>query len=151
LKGFFQGFLEFIYDTLLWFVGVIETVFEYLGDLLSGLWDLISETVLSLFDTVLEWIWYIGEWLWELMLSAFDWAVGLGLEFIQWILDKFPQLQLPAGFDEGVNHFIRFGMLLNEVIPVRETFMLFAIYIAILLIMVIFRAIKTLISFIPFV
>jgi hypothetical protein len=68
---------------------------------------------------------------------------------LEWLFGTLlPEISMPSGFDQGVNYFIQFGMLLNEVLPIREALSLFALYVTIYLIVGTFRFVK---SFIPFI
>jgi hypothetical protein len=149
LKEAFQSILYIFGAIWEWFKSAIETCYEYITESLESLWELFSDTLLSLWETCLEWVWYCGEWLWEFLLSFFDWGISMGLEFFKWVIDQLPEIELPDGFNQGLSYFIDYGMVFNEILPIKETFALFAIYVTILLVLIIFRTIKTLIHFIP--
>ena len=54
------------------------------------------------------------------------------VEMLEWFFDTLlPKMDMPEGFDQGVTSFIQFGMLLNEVLPIREAFSFFALYLTI--------------------
>jgi hypothetical protein len=45
---------------------------------------------------------------------------------------------MPDGFDQGVTYFVQFGVLMNEILPLREALSLFALYVAIVIVVGIF-------------
>jgi hypothetical protein len=139
LKGFFQGCLYYFFETLDWLAECLADWYEYLSDLVTDFWDLFSETVTTFCEWCLEWVWYIGEWLWELLLSCGDELIALLVEMIGWLFDTLlPKIDMPEGFEQGVTYFIQYGMLMNELLPIREAFSLFALYVAIVIVVGIF-------------
>jgi hypothetical protein len=64
------------------------------------------------------------------------------------VLDKFPEISLPSGFEEGLPKLIEYGMILNKIIPIKEALAQLSLYVTILLVLTIYRFVK---SWIPFV
>ncbi|MDR0870482.1 MAG: hypothetical protein LBN39_06780 [Planctomycetaceae bacterium] len=70
------------------------------------------------------------------------------VEMFEWLLDKLPPIDLPAGFEEELSQLISFGMILDRIIPIHEALGLLALYILILVCLTLYRFVK---SWIPFV
>jgi phage-related protein len=151
LKGAFQSILDFFADIWDWILETVTNTYEFFSELVTSVWETIIETIELGCEWFLDLLWYIGEWLWELLLSCCDSIVQLLFEIFKWFFDKLPAINLPSGFEDGVTYLIQFGMILNEILPIREALSLFALYIAIFVALIIYRTVKTIISFIPFV
>jgi hypothetical protein len=144
LKGFFQLWLNYFSETLDWLSDCIYDFYEWFLELVTDIWRLVSDTVTELSEWFLDWIWFIGEWLWEFVLSCGDGLIGLCIDMLFWLFDTLlPNIQMPQGFETGLTYFIQFGMLLNEILPIREALSLFALYVTIRVSVGIYYYVKT--------
>jgi hypothetical protein len=143
-KNYIQEWLDYCYDILEWFGDCLYGFYEWFIELVTEIWELISETVTNIWDSSLDLLWYIGEWLWEFVLSCGDSLVNLCIDMLIWLFDTLlPEFDMPSGFEQGVTYFIQFGMLLNEVLPIREALSLFALYVTIRVVVGVFYFVKT--------
>ena len=135
LKNFFQAWLNYFGETLEWVGDCLYDFYEYLSDTVTYLWDLVTKTVETCWEALQDLFWYIGKWLWEFFLGIGDSLIGLLVEMLEWFFDTLlPKMDMPEGFDQGVTSFIQFGMLMNDILPLRESLSLFALYIAIVVV-----------------
>jgi hypothetical protein len=140
LRQSFQAILDFFANIWDWLVENVTRTYEFFADLVLSVWDIFVETVELISKWFLDLLWYIGEWHWELLLSVGDSLIGWVVEMISWLFETLlPEITLPQGFDQGLVYFIQYGMLLNELLPIREALSLFAIYVAILVVAGIFH------------
>jgi hypothetical protein len=144
LRQAFQAILDFFANIWDWFVENVTRTYEFFADLVSSVWDTFVETLELVWESGLEILWYIGEWLFEFVLSCGDSLVSTCIEMVLWLFDKvLPAIDMPQGFDQGVTYFIQFGVLLNEILPIRESLSLFALYITIRVGLGVFRFVKS--------
>jgi hypothetical protein len=144
LQGWLQGFLDYVYDILGWLGDCLYDTYEFFVDIVTNLWDLVCKTFEALWGALQDLLWYIGEWLFEFVLACGDSLVGLCIDMVLWLFDKvLPAIDMPQGFEQGVTNFIQFGMLLNEILPIRESLSLFALYITIRVGLGVFRFVKS--------
>jgi phage-related protein len=144
LRQAFQTVLDFFANIWDWLVENVTRTYEFFADLVSSVWDTFVETLELVWESGLEILWYIGEWLFEFVLACGDSLVGLCIDMVLWLFDKvLPAIDMPQGFEQGVTYFIQFGMLLNEILPIRESLSLFALYITIRVGLGVFRFVKS--------
>lgn len=135
-------FTEFISNIWNWFKSTLEDWYIWFWETI----DWLVNWAVDLWETFWEWIWYIGKWLLDWFFTLLDWMVGLGMDTILWVMDRFPEIKLPGGFEDGIRYFVQYGMILDDFIPFTETLSLFALYMTIYSIVIVYRIVK---SFIP--
>lgn len=132
-----------------WFVELFYSGLEFVGAVLSNLWTVISGTALNFFAALSEWYLYylkrVALWCW----SSADWWIGVAYDFFLWLLDQLPEIDLPGGFEQGLELTLTYGMKLNEFVPISETFTLLALYVQLVVALIIYRQVRKLLPFLP--
>jgi hypothetical protein len=145
LRNFFSLVLEFFSNIWYWIFEVIERSYEFFEMLFESLWDAVVGAVELYCQWFQDLLSYIGSSLWEILLQLGDGLVGMCVDMLLWMFDMlFSDFQMPTGFEQGVTYLIKFGMLLNEILPIREAFSLFAIYVMIRIVVGVNRYIRRL-------
>jgi hypothetical protein len=108
-------------------------VWEGFKEFVKVIWDWTRDTIQEIWDKYWEWVWWIGEWFWDTFQDFLDWSIGIPYDIFVWLLGKFPTINLPGGWENGMTVFIRFGRLLDQIFPVSELFVLVSLYVTILL------------------
>ncbi len=161
LKRMFEWLLEFCK----WIQDAVVDFFERFGDFwtlisetISGWYEWIVDTVVFAFTSVWEWIqntwtlfweWVesVGSFLYEFLFTLLDWLVAIPYDIFMWFMDNaMPTLSLPTEWGTAVSRFIEYGMYFDTLFPFKEILGLFAIYVALLCVVIVYRIVK---SFIP--
>jgi hypothetical protein len=144
----FNSWADWFYSIVEWCGECLLDFYEWLEDLYEHFWDLAASTIVSYCEWLLESWWNWNKWVWEISWRLVDDVVSIGLEMLTWLLDKMPSVDIPEGFNQGVTYFVQFGMLLNEILPIRESLMLLELYIMIIICFTIYRYIKRYLFFV---
>jgi hypothetical protein len=143
LRSAFQIVFNFFSDIWLWLKNTVAQIYEFFVWLVTSIWESVTSTIEQIWDLLQDFISYLGHLLWETFLSCGDFLVGFGLDMLMWFFDTLlPDINMPSGFDQGVTYFIQFGMLLNEILPIREALAFFALFITIYIIVGVYRMVR---------
>ena len=68
--------------------------------------------------------------------------IGLAYDGFLWLLQQMPGIVLPSGWEGGVNYFVHFGKLLDDVFPAHELFALIVLWFSVKLFVGIYRFVR---------
>ena len=146
LKEYIEAIVSAIKASVDWVIEKIHEFIGAIGDILKSIWQGIQD----IFQVVLDCVWWIGHWLWDLCFAFLYWCLGLIFSFLVWVIDQFPAIDLPQGFSGGLLEFVRFGKLLDSVLPVTELLSLIVLYVTIYVFLVLVKYIwRFIIAVIP--
>lgn len=144
----FKSLLQLIADVWNWVFETFIIFTDWLADTYEAFLEWFLSTIESLWETICEYVDYIGETLFEFLLTMMDWAIGVVVTTFEWVIDQIPKIELPKGFEDGMQYFIQYGMMLDSIAPFSETLAWFVTYVTILTVVAAYRIVK---SYIPFI
>lgn len=133
-----QLFLD-IWD---WFKSIYERFTEWIGDWFRWLWDMFEWSFEGFCSWLLDWFWWYLKYSFDLAVSYADWLVETSHEILFWILDMLPPIELPEGFEKGLEYFVSYGMILNKVLPIKEMLMFLELWCTIFITMIVHNFVK---------
>jgi phage-related protein len=149
LRDIFEKSYKFIVDFFQWVFGendefggelwkMFQDFLTWIGDFFVGLWERAQSFT---FDNAL--------WLYEWGIGILDRMVGYFVGLIQTIFDVTGiKIDLPAGAVDAVAQFINWGMLFNQILPIKELFQLLGIYLLCVVMLSLVRFIRSMIPFV---
>lgn len=146
IAEFFTGIIQLLGQILNWFKDTMTSWYLWAVDSFTKMMEWLGETFEKFWETLVEFVEWVGRSLFDFLIDMLDWFIGLMLTFIEWLIDQLPEIEMPAGFDEGMNWFLEMGMAFNTILPVSETLQWLAVYLSVVLTVTVYRIIK---SFIP--
>jgi len=151
IRSSFNGIIQFFVGIWDWFVLTCDLYFVFLKENYEATYEVITSSIRTTAEWVVEQVKFLGKWGMEQILYWADCALKAFVRFIEWLLEQFPEMQLPPDFQEGLGWLIKFGMFLDTVLPVRETLGLIVLYLTIVIFIGICRLIYKAFQLIPFV
>ncbi len=122
------------FDASLAYIG---TLFEWLGDTLSGIFEALIERAELGWKIFLEWFW-----------SVADWLIGTVYDAFEFVMDQLPEIDFPEGFVTALTTIIDVVRTLNRFVPVLESTIMFTLYQTCVLGIIVYRHVK---SWVPMV
>jgi hypothetical protein len=142
VSPFFKGVFHFFSEIWDWFKRVIESCYEWIIVVLDG-YGLYFDRLYEYFcNWVLELIWWWIEYSIEEGLQYADWTVGTGKRIFELIISYLPEIALPQGFDAGLQYFVAYGILLNELLPFEEMLWMIQLYFSVYLAIIVHSHVK---------
>lgn len=142
LRVVLDGFIETVSKIWEWLKDSVEGWYVWAGDMVTEFWDLLGKAIEKFQDWILEWVWYFIEYNIELGYSYMDWCVGTGKTIFEKVLDFLPAIELPEGFEQGLQYFMAYGLILDKFLPLTELFYLINLYLTIFLALIIHNHVK---------
>ena len=148
LKKQVDDIVTLLGDTWQWLKDEVEEWYMWIGDQIWRTCEWLWDALMSIWDKAVEWLFWVGETLFNFLIDFLDWMIGVVISFVEWLIEQIPEIELPNGFDDGMNFMLEMGTALNGIFPVKETLAWLVLYITIVLTVAVYRIIK---SFIPFI
>ncbi len=136
-------------EILGWFQARLNDLLIFVRELFEGFWDLLAGLFQSLYESAAEWYMYylkrVARYCWD---SA-DWLIGVAYDFLIWLIDQMPPLDLPEGFESGLAHAVSYGMQLDRFVPISEAFILLGLYVQLVVALIVYRQTRKFLPFLP--